>query len=224
LILPEFSKLVGMAAPGGDEDNMLGRHLNPFKRKHQKPVAYWSGIIEVKGEKELSYPVPEDFNGKLRIMAVAVNSEKIGIFQNSTTVRGDFVLSPNVPGMVAPGDEFEVSVGVANNLTGLGGKEIPVAVEIKSPAQIEVIGKAVQEISLGELREGVVVLNENIVGLVWHQGAEASVWVARGAAVGRWPGTGTLPIVGKPPVRSPVGIPEWAVIGIGTVTELIRVL
>ncbi len=156
LILPEFSKLVGMAAPGGDEDNMLGRHLNPFKRKHQKPVAYWSGIIEVKGEKELSYPVPEDFNGKLRIMAVAVNSEKIGIFQNSTTVRGDFVLSPNVPGMVAPGDEFEVSVGVANNLTGLGGKEIPVAVEIKSPAQIEVIGKAVQEISLGELREGVV--------------------------------------------------------------------
>jgi alpha-2-macroglobulin len=155
LILPEFSKLAGMAAPGGDADDLLSRNLNPFKRKHQQPVAYWSGIIEVKGERELSYTVPEDFNGRLRIMAVAVRPDKVGIFQNSTTVRGDFVLSPNLPGMVAPGDEFEVSLGVSNNLTGLGGKEIPVKLTLAPSPAFDIIGSAEQELKLGEAREGV---------------------------------------------------------------------
>jgi len=157
LILPEFSKLAGMAAPGGDADDLLARHLNPFKKKHQQPVAYWSGIVDVKGERELTYDVPDDFNGKLRIMAVAVRSDKIGIFQNSTTVRGDFVLSPNVPGLVAPGDEFEVSVGVANNLTGLGGREIAVKLGLDAGSAFELIGEAAPELKLGEMREGVAV-------------------------------------------------------------------
>jgi alpha-2-macroglobulin len=157
LILPEFSKLAGMTAPGGDADDLLARHLNPFKKKHQQPVAYWSGIIDVKGERELSYDVPDNFNGRLRVMAVAVRSDKIGIFQNTTTVRGDFVLSPNVPGLVAPGDEFEVSVGVANNLTGLGGKEIPVKLGLDAGPAFEVVGEAAPELKLGEMREGVVV-------------------------------------------------------------------
>ena len=33
--------------PGGDAEGALGRHLNPFKRKTDKPVAYWSGIVDV---------------------------------------------------------------------------------------------------------------------------------------------------------------------------------
>ena len=171
LILPEFSKLAGMAAPGGDADDLLSRHLNPFKKKHAEPVAYWSGIVDVKGEKELTYAVPEDFNGKLRIMAVAVRADKVGIYQNSTTVRGDFVLSPNVPAMVAPGDEFEVSVGVANNLTQLNGKVVDVKVSLQSPASKstanakskpadvkgwEAVGAAEQTLKLGEMKEGVV--------------------------------------------------------------------
>lgn len=158
LILPDFNKLVGMAAaPGGDSDNMLGRHLNPFKRKHQQPVAYWSGIVDVKGEKVLTYPVPDDFNGRLRVMAVSVAPDKIGTFETSTTVRGDFVLSPNIPAMVAPGDVFEISVGVANNLTSLDGKELPISVALNLPAALEAVGGATQELKLGEMREGVVV-------------------------------------------------------------------
>jgi uncharacterized protein YfaS (alpha-2-macroglobulin family) len=157
LILPEFSKLAGMAAPGGDADDLLARHLNPFKKKHQDPVAFWSGIVDVSGEKEFTYNVPDDFNGKLRLMAVAVKTDKIGIAQNSTTVRGDFVLSPNVPNLVAPGDEFDVSVGVANNLTGLKGEQIPVSLSVDVTPGLEVIGDAKPQLKLGEMREGVVV-------------------------------------------------------------------
>jgi len=157
LILPEFSKLIGMAAPGGDADDLLSRHLNPFKKKHQQPVVFWSGIVDIKDQRDFTWTIPDDFNGKLRVMAVAVRADRVGIVQNSTTVRGDFVLSPNVPGMVAPGDEFEVSVGVANNLTGLGGKETPIKVTLAPSAGVEIVGAGDQEIKLGEMREGVIV-------------------------------------------------------------------
>lgn len=156
LILPDFEKLMSMAAPGGDADGAIGRQLNPFKRKRDKPVAYWSGIVDVSGEKELTYQVPDYFNGKLHVMAVAVSPDRIGTFEGSTTVRGDFVLSPNVPTTLAPGDEAEVSVGVANNLTGLGGKQVPVNVTLKTGPQLQVLGDATQSVNLGEMREGVV--------------------------------------------------------------------
>ncbi|NID16432.1 alpha-2-macroglobulin [Luteibacter yeojuensis] len=157
LIIPDFEKLMGMAAPGGDAEGAIARQLNPFRRKRDKPVAYWSGIVDVDGSRDLTYTVPDYFNGKLRVMAVAVSPERTGTFEGSTTVRGDFVLSPNVPTTLAPGDEAEISVGVANNLTGLGGKDVPVAVGLKLGPQLQIVGDTAKTLSLGEMREGVAV-------------------------------------------------------------------
>ncbi|TPG04688.1 alpha-2-macroglobulin family protein [Rhodanobacter glycinis] len=159
LILPDFEKLMAMAAPGGDADGAIGRQLNPFKRKRDKPVVYWSGIIDVNGDKDFSYTVPDYFNGKLRVMAMSVSSDRIGTYEGSTTVRGDFVLSSNVPTTLAPGDQAQISVGVANNLTGLNGKQVPVAVTLKTGPQLQVVGSATQSLTLGELREGVAVFH-----------------------------------------------------------------
>ena len=50
----------------------------------------------------------------------------MGVAEAATEVKGDFILTPNVPAMVAPGDEFIVSVGVFNNSTGGSG---PIRVE-----------------------------------------------------------------------------------------------
>ena len=156
LILPEFEKMMAMAAPGGDADAAMARQLNPFKRKHDKPVVFWSGIVDVDSEKDFSYTVPDYFNGKLRVMAVAVSPDHIGTFEGSTTVRADFVLSPNVPLTLAPGDEAEISVGVANNLTGLAGKTVPVAVALNVGPQLQVLGPVSKSLDLGEMREGVL--------------------------------------------------------------------
>ncbi|QDQ81743.1 MG2 domain-containing protein [Paraburkholderia megapolitana] len=156
LILPDFAKLMQAAAPGGDANDAIGRQLNPFKRKRDKPVVYWSGIVDVDGDKAFSYTVPDYFNGKLRVMAVAVSPDLVGTFEGSTIVRGDFVLSPNVPTTLAPGDEAEVSVGVANNLTGGGDKPVPVAVALKTGPQLQVLGAAVQSVNLASMHEGVV--------------------------------------------------------------------
>ncbi|AHG19226.1 hypothetical protein Z042_06040 [Chania multitudinisentens RB-25] len=157
LILPEFSKLMALtAAPGGDGGEGLDLNLNPFKRKRDKPVAYWSGITEVNGEKQFDYPVPDYFNGKIRVMAISVTPDKIGKAQTSTTVRDNFIMTPNVPSMVAPGDEFDVSVGVSNNLEGLNGQAVAVSIQLTPPPQLEVVGNAEQNLSLAEKREGVV--------------------------------------------------------------------
>ena len=157
LILPEFSKLMALsAAPGGDAGEGLDLNLNPFKRKRDKPVAYWSGITEVNGEKQFTYPVPDYFNGKIRVMAISVTPSKIGKAQTSATVRDNFIMTPNVPYMVAPGDEFDVSVGVSNNLEGLNGKSVAIAVKLTPPPQLEVVGKTEQSLSLAEKREGVI--------------------------------------------------------------------
>ena len=156
LILPDFEKLMAMtAAPGGDADSAIGRQLNPFKRKRDKPVMYWSGIVDVNGEKDFSYAVPDYFNGKLRVMAMAVSADRIGTVESGTTVRGDFVLSPNLPTTLAPGDEAEISVGVANNLTNIGVKPVPVVVALKTGPQLQVLGSAAQSVNLASMREGV---------------------------------------------------------------------
>ncbi|MBK0033968.1 alpha-2-macroglobulin family protein [Erwinia sp. S43] len=157
LILPEFSKLMSLtSAPGGDGGESLDLHLNPFKRKRDKPVAFWSGITEVNGQAQFTWPVPDYFNGKIRVMAISATAGKIGKAQTSTTVRDDFILTPNVPAMVAPGDEFDVSVGVSNNLEGQGSEALPVKISVTPPSQLEVVGSAEQSLPLAAKHEGVV--------------------------------------------------------------------
>jgi uncharacterized protein YfaS (alpha-2-macroglobulin family) len=154
LILPDFGKLMSALAPGGDDDAAIGANLNPFKRKQNKPVAWWSGIIDV-GEKgrEVVYDVPDYFNGTLHVMAVAVAGDSIGTFEKKAIVRGDFVISPNVPMVAAPGDEFEVSVSVANNVVGSGAKA-GVTLELKTSKHLEIVGSSQAKLTIDELREG----------------------------------------------------------------------
>lgn len=155
MILPEFKRFLSAAAPGGDEGGELGKHLNPFKRKRDKPAVYWSGLVDVKpGEHEFTYTVPDYFNGTLRVYMVAVSEDSIGVETRKALVRGDFVLTPNVPLMVAPGDEFEVSVGVANNIAG-SGQNAQIALRLETSPHLEVLGSAQAELSIAEMREGV---------------------------------------------------------------------
>lgn len=152
LVLPEFRTAM-LSAPGGDGEALLGQNLNPFRRKTDQPVAWWSGIVDADtSERELTYTVPDYFNGTLRVMAVAVNDDSIGVAEKRATVRGDFVLSPNAPLTVTPGDEFEVSVGVANNVAG-SGKDAPVVVSLEPSGHLEVLGARQQTVPITELRE-----------------------------------------------------------------------
>ena len=155
LILPEFKRLMAASAPGGDEAGANARFLNPFKRKGEAPAVYWSGIVDVPaGTKEFSYTVPDYFNGTLRVMAVAVSDATVGVASTRALVRGDFVLSPNLPLMVAPGDVFDVSVGVANNIAGAAA-DSSVQLTLKPASTFEVVGTPTLTLKIGGMREGV---------------------------------------------------------------------
>ena len=157
LLLPEFKLIQALSAPGGDgyAADAIGKNLNPFKRRRDKPVAYWSGILNADATpRELNYQVPDYFNGTLRVMAVAVAPEAVGVAQKSSTVRGHFVLSPNAPTTAAPGDEFEVSVGVANNIEGSGDNP-DIKLTLKTSEHLQVNGPATQVLKIGAGRESV---------------------------------------------------------------------
>ncbi len=156
LVLPEFERLVAASAAGGDAEGALGAHVNPFRRRHDPPVAYWSGLVE-SGPKwrEATYEVPDFFNGSLQVFAVAVGPDAIGTAERALHVRGDFVLSPTVPAFLAPGDEVEVPVSVSNNVTG-SGKGVAVTVKMELPAELEAVGPASEQLAVDELREGTV--------------------------------------------------------------------
>ena len=155
LLLPEFRAMGLGKAPGGDADGALGKHLNPFRRKTDPPIAWWSGVVDVgPSSTQLSWLVPESFNGTLRLMAVSVDAARIGATESKALVRGDFTLLPNAPLAVAPGDEFEVSTGISNNLEA-GAKDMPVQVTLTPSANLEVLGPVAQTLAIGPQHEGV---------------------------------------------------------------------
>jgi uncharacterized protein YfaS (alpha-2-macroglobulin family) len=155
LILPDYDLIRQAAAAGGGEGaDLLGRNLNPFRRKTDAPVVYWSGIVDADAEqREARYRVPDYFTGKLRVMAVAVSADALGAQEAATIVRGPFVITPNVLTVAAPGDEFDVSVGLSNNLEG-SGENAEVQLSVTPSEQLELVGDSTAALQVPEGREG----------------------------------------------------------------------
>jgi len=154
LILPEYSIAREVAAAGGDaDDDALAHHLNPFKRKHDAPVVYWSGIVDIGPQaKTFTYQVPDYFAGTLRVMVVANTADAVGSAQTTLQVRGPFVISPNVPTFVAPGDTFDVSSAVANNIEG-SGADAAVNLDLQVSDGLEVVQKPAATLTIAEGRD-----------------------------------------------------------------------
>ena len=158
VLMPEFSLLRKSLAIGGDggEDGgsaipELEMGLNPFKRRRDAPVVFWSGFVPAgTGRQEVFYQVPEYFAGRLKIMAVAVAADSVGVGGAETIVKGDFVLQATTPLFVVPGDEFTASVTVANQLEGSAATD-QVKVEAQTIGGMEILeaAPALQTIAVG---------------------------------------------------------------------------
>ncbi|MES2984156.1 MAG: alpha-2-macroglobulin [Pseudomonadota bacterium] len=139
LLMPEYSIMQQLAAPGGDRSLTEGKNLNPFKRKTLPPVVFWSGVIDADEKpRQVTYQIPEYFNGGLKVMAVAVSERTIGAAEAKTAVKGDLIVTPNVPTFAAPGDEFVVGVSVANNIVG-SGKNAKLKLAVAPSEHLEIL-------------------------------------------------------------------------------------
>ena len=115
-------------------------------------MIYWSDIVPCgPGRREVFYQVPEYFAGRLKIMAVAVSPDSVGVGETQSIVKGDFVLTATTPLFVVPGDEFTASVTVANQLEGNAVTD-QVNVRVESQGGVEIIGAApeLQTIPIGK--------------------------------------------------------------------------
>lgn len=154
LLLPEYRFLKALPAFGGDGDSALSLHLNPFKRRQEAPVVFWSGIIDAGPQrKEVTWNVPDYFNGNLRVMAVGCQANGIGAVEAATLVKAPIILQPNTPLFVTPGDEFEVSVSVFNHLETPGLTTIQLSAA--TSAHLEPLGNAAISLTLESGREGI---------------------------------------------------------------------
>ena len=158
LILPDFQLVRELASAGGGYAGLMAssfesKQLNPFSRKVEKPVAFWSGILTPDTKsKELTFTIPDTFAGQLRVMAVAVNDNGVGVKQSTTLVKGPFVLTPNVLTTVAPGDEFDITLGVANTVED-SGKQLSIAVKALESDNLEILSDAQLTLNIDENAE-----------------------------------------------------------------------
>jgi len=160
LIIPEFSLLRSLSAFGGDGEG--AQRLNPFKRVTEKPVVFWSGIIDADTTaREVVYDVPDFFDGTLKIMAVGVSNEAAGSTDRDALIRGPFVITPSVPVLAAPGDEFEAGVTVANNVEG-SGADAEIELRAETSPHLSILGMATQKLRIAEGREQSVKLRVRV--------------------------------------------------------------
>ncbi|HWD26488.1 MAG TPA: alpha-2-macroglobulin [Rhizomicrobium sp.] len=107
---------VGAMREGGD--SFGGR---PLAVVPTKTVALFSGLVKVdaNGNANVVLDVP-DFNGELRLMAVAFSTNKLGHADRPLTVRDPVVADLVLPRFLAPGDHAAAALNM-NNVEGKPG-------------------------------------------------------------------------------------------------------
>ncbi len=154
LVYPEVERAGSHLSPGGGAmfAEARKRHLNPITAVRVKPVALWSGLVETDKTGAVSIPfhVPQ-FNGKLVLMAVAVQGDRFGSASGEMTVRDRIVIQESFPRFTAPNDEIDGLVTLFNN-TG-DSAAIDVTLSLNGPA--ELMTNATQTILIANGAEGV---------------------------------------------------------------------
>ena len=123
-ILPEIADVTDNSSTGGDGARALLRRkrLNTSGIIRVKPVSLWSGFVRTDGNGRgtVQFKIPQ-FNGKLRLIAVAFAGADYGATAAHLIVREPIVLTPTFPRFLAGGDKIRVPVTLFNG-TGTEGE------------------------------------------------------------------------------------------------------
>ncbi|MDY0241671.1 MAG: alpha-2-macroglobulin [Rhodospirillaceae bacterium] len=118
----DYGRLIrGLAAngedSGGDAFGSAGLDVVPTRS-----VALFSGIVALdkNGAARIPLDIP-DFQGELRLMAVAFDATKVGSAESRLTVRDPVVADVILPRFLSPGDQAAATVTI-HNVSGVAGE------------------------------------------------------------------------------------------------------
>ncbi len=111
----------GRIREGGDSEALARRGAPP----EIKLVALYSGVVKLdaEGRANVHLDIP-DYNGRLRLMAVAWDSEKVGAGEAGLVVRDPLVVALAMPRFLAPGDRSQLTVSLENLAAPAGDYEL----------------------------------------------------------------------------------------------------
>lgn len=145
LIKPEKGA-VGSLREGGDEFG--GR---PLAVVPTRTVALFSGLVKIGADGKVNVPLNiPDFNGELRLMAVAFSDKKLGAASRPLTVRDPVVADIVLPRFLAPGDHASAALNL-DNVDGRSGNYTAV---IKASGPVGMEGGAKQTVVTRDLAQG----------------------------------------------------------------------
>ena len=119
-ILPEIANVTDNSSTGGDASTTrqaeLRKRLSTGSIRRVKPISLWSGFVKTDGNGRgtVQFNIPQ-FNGTLRLMAVAFAGGDYGGAEAYLTVREPIVLTPTFPRFLAGGDKIRVPVTLFND-------------------------------------------------------------------------------------------------------------
>jgi uncharacterized protein YfaS (alpha-2-macroglobulin family) len=127
---------------GADEVGGEGLSVTPIRT-----VALWSGVVETGpgGKAVIKLPAP-DFNGELRLMAVAWTDDAVGGASKPLTVREAVVADLNLPRFLAPGDKSFATLEL-HNLEGRVGQYVA---ELTSQGGLTATFRKAFQLALGQ--------------------------------------------------------------------------
>ena len=142
-ILPEIASITDNSSTGGDTVGAMGAkrlgRLSTRSIMRVTPVSLWSGFVKTdsRGRGTVHFNIPQ-FNGRLRLMAVAFAGTAYGAADAYLTVREPIVLTPTFPRFLTGGDRVRLPVTVFNG-TGADGT---FTVELQAAGDVQLVASS----------------------------------------------------------------------------------
>ncbi len=154
-ILPEIADVTDNSSTGGDAalSRLRQKRLNTSGIRRVKPVSLWSGFVKTdgNGRGSVEFKIPQ-FNGRLRLMAVAFAGSDYGATEAYLTVREPIVLTPTFPRFLAGGDKIRVPVTLFNG-TGAAGE---FTVQLQAAGDVQLLSANETDILEAQPQNGTV--------------------------------------------------------------------
>jgi hypothetical protein len=158
--LIDATGVAGVIREGGDSLGGRGLDVVPIRI-----VSLFSGVVQVEADGTARIPIDvPDFNGQLRLMAVASDQGRIGSAEGRMIVRDPVVAEAVFPRFLAPGDRSTITT-VLHNVDGQAGAY---RMRVSAEGAVRITGGAVD-------REMRLNTNERQQALIGFEGAEVGI-------------------------------------------------